>query len=83
MKKLLLTVFFVIPLCLHVPYLINAWRYSRLDQFDGIFYLVGIISFIFSIKKEQAKKCDYWSLFLLFPMLFLSLTTPFHHINAV
>ncbi len=32
----------LIPFLLQVPYLLNAWHYSRRDQWDGLFYLLAI-----------------------------------------
>jgi len=83
MKKKIFLIASAIPLCFHVPYLLSAWRGSRLDQWDWIFYLLTIPAIFLSCRNEKAEKCDFTALFLLLPMLFLSVTTPFHEINAV
>lgn len=72
-----------IPLCIHLPYLFSAWQGSRLDKFDWVFYILAIPAAIWAARKEKSEKCDYSALLLLIPMLFLSLTTKLHNINAL
>lgn len=82
MKYILLALSFV-PLCFHVPYLIQAWNSSRLDKLDWIFYLLTIPAVIWAVRKEKMEKCDWYALLLLIPMLFVTATTFFHQINAI
>ena len=83
MKKIVLMLCSLIPLCLQVPYLLNAWRTSRLDQWDWLFYLLAIPAFLWACRKEKIEKCDWWALLLLVPALFLALTPFLHKVNAL
>ena len=83
MSKIIFTLFAFVPLCLHSPYLLQAWRSSRLDQWDWIFYLAAIPAAIWAMRKEKLGKCDFYALFLLIPMLCLTFGESFHHINAL
>ena len=73
----------VIPLCLQTSYLISAWRSSRLDQWDWVFYLLTVPATVWAVKKEKISNCDWWALLLLIPVLFLALTPGYHQINAL
>ena len=42
MTKVILICCSIIPLCLQIPYLVSAWRASRLDQWDWIFFIAAI-----------------------------------------
>ena len=68
MSKIIFTLFAFAPLCWHSPYLLQAWRSSRLDQWDWIFYLAAIPAAIWAMRKEKLGKCDFYALFLLIPM---------------
>ena len=83
MSKIIFTLLAFVPLCLHSPYLLQAWRSSRLDQWDWIFYLAAIPAAIWAMRKEKLGKCDFYALFLLIPMLYLTFGESFHHINAL
>ena len=72
-----------LPLLFHFSYLLQAWRSSRLDQWDWIFYLAGIPAAIWVLRKETLGKCDYRALFLLIPMLCFTAGGRIHHINAL
>ena len=66
-----------------MPYLFSAWRFSRLDQWDWLFYLLAIPAIFWAQRQEKIGKCDWTALFLLIPMLLLAVTPFYHHINAV
>ena len=83
MSKIIFALFAFVPLCWHSPYLLQAWRSSRLDQWDWIFYLAAIPAAIWAMRKETLGKCDFYALFLLIPMLCLTFGESFHHINAL
>ena len=83
MKKIIFLLISAIPLCMHSPYLVQAWSSSRLDKLDWLFYLLSIPAAVWAVRKEKSGKEDHYALFLLLPMLFLTITTPFHQINAV
>ena len=83
MSKIIFTLLAFVPLCLHSPYLLQAWRSSRLDQWDWIFYLAAVPAAIWAMRKEKFGKCDFYALFLLIPMLCLTFGESFHHINAL
>ena len=42
MIKIALVLLSSLPLLLHSPYLLQAWRNSRLDHLDWIFYLAAV-----------------------------------------
>ena len=83
MKKIIFIVCSCVPLVLHSPYLVSAWRTSRLDQWDWLFYLLAFPAAWFGLRKERAGKADWSALALLIPAAGLALTTVFHKINAV
>ena len=83
MKKWILMSCSILPLCLQMPYLHSAWRNSRLDHWDWLFYLAAIPAIGWALHKEKPARHDWWALLLLFPMLLLSLTSKIHHINAL
>ena len=63
MSKIIFTLLAFVPLCLHSPYLWQAWNGSRLDQWDWIFYLAAIPAAIWAMRKEKLGKCDFYALF--------------------
>ena len=83
MSKIIFILLAFMPLCWHSPYLLQAWRSSRLDQWDWIFYLATVPAAIWAMRKEKFGKCDFYALFLLIPMLCLTFGERFHHINAL
>ena len=83
MKKWILMSCSILPLCLQMPYLHSAWRNSRLDHWDWLFYLAAIPAIGWALHKEKPARHDWWALLLLLPMLLLSLTSKIHHINAL
>ncbi|MBE6366556.1 MAG: exosortase-associated EpsI family protein [Lentisphaerae bacterium] len=83
MKKLVLLLASAVPLGVNCAYLLEAWRSSRLDQFDWIFYLLTVPAVAVALRKEKLGKCDFTALFLLLPMLAGALTTAYHQINAL
>ena len=83
MSKIIFTLLAFVPLCLHSSYLLQAWRSSRLDQWDWIFYLAAVPAAIWAMRKEKFGKCDFYALFLLIPMLCLTFGESFHRINAL
>lgn len=83
MKKLPLLLLSFLPLGCQMPYIFSAWNYSRLDQWDWIFYLLIFPAAWWCCRKEKTGKWDLSALFLLIPMLFLTVTTGFHQINML
>ena len=83
MTKVFLICCSIIPLCLQIPYLVSAWSASRLDQWDWIFFITAIPAIIWAAKKEKIYNCDWMALLVVIPMLLLSLSASFHHINAL
>jgi hypothetical protein len=81
--KMLLIAVSVLPLCLHLPYLLQAWSGSRLDKLDWIFYLLAIPAAVYAARGEKIGKCDFYALLLLIPMLLLAAGSGLHHINAL
>ena len=83
----MLKIFFILlsflPLILHSPYLLQAWRGSRLDHWDWIFYLLAIPATFFAVRKETLGKWDFSALILLIPSLCLTTGYRFHHTNAL
>ena len=83
MIKTVLMLCSVIPLIMQTPYLISAWRSSRLDQWDWIYYLLALTAMLWAFSKEKVGKYDYQALFLLLPMIFIALTPAYHKVNAL
>ena len=84
MSKLFLLVLSLIPLCCHGSYLLQAWSGSRLDKWDWIFYLLAIPAAVWAGRSAgKTGKGDLTALFWLVPMLFGSVTTPYHQVNAI
>ncbi|MBE6384048.1 MAG: exosortase-associated EpsI family protein [Lentisphaerae bacterium] len=83
MTKIILIILSFLPLCFHSPYLWQAWNGSRLDHWDWIFYLAAVPAAVWALRSQKMEKCDFYALFLLIPMLFLTAGTSFHHINAL
>ena len=81
MKKYIPLAFFsFIPTA---PYLFQAWRSSRLDTWDWIFYLLAIPALIWAKQGNDCQKRDWRALFATVPALILILTKDFHQINAL
>ena len=83
MIKIFLMLCSLIPLCLQIPYLLSAWRSSRLDQWDWIFYLLAVPAVVLAVRKRKMEQWDYHALVPGIGTLFLVLTTPYHKINAL
>ncbi|MBR2873960.1 MAG: exosortase-associated EpsI family protein [Lentisphaeria bacterium] len=83
MIKVVFILLSILPLCFHAPYLLQAWSSSRLDHWDWIFYLAAVPAAVWALRSQKMEKCDFYALFLLIPMLFLTVGTSFHHINAL
>ena len=83
MKKLLFLIVSAVPLALQIPYLVSAWRNSRLDQWDWIFYLAAIPAMLYAARKKAEIKWELRALSLLVPLLGLALGTAFHQMNAL
>lgn len=66
-----------------VPYLFQAWRNSRLDSWDWIFYVLALPAVIWAWRNEDCGKKDFKALFVALPMLFLALGRHFHEIHAL
>ena len=47
-------------LCIHSPYLLQAWQGSRLDRWDWIFYLTAIPAALWALRSQKIGKCDYF-----------------------
>ena len=67
----------------NISYLLQAWRSSRLDRFDWLFYLLALPALLWVLRKTKFEKCDWGALAFLLPSLCLAFGKPFHHINAL
>jgi hypothetical protein len=83
MLKKILIFLSVFPLLFHAPYLYSAWRGSRLDQWDWIYYILAIPALFFAARSEKMEKYDYTALLLIVPSFFITMLTPWHHINIL
>ncbi len=83
MKKYILILLAFASFIPSVPYLMQAWRSSRLDSLDWIFYLLTIPAAVWAVRDNKCGKHDWRALFLAIPALFLALTKNFHHVNAL
>lgn len=83
MKKYILILLSFLSFAPSAPYLFNAWKGSRLDAFDWIFYLLFIPAMIWAVQKNKSEKWNWRALFIAVPSLFLALTRSYHHVNAL
>ena len=83
MIKFTLLMVSLTPLGLQIPHLLTAWRTSRLDHWDWIFYLLAIPAMVWAVRKEKFGSTDWWALLAATPLLTLALTPEFHRINAL
>ena len=72
----------LIPLY-NVSYLLQAWRSSRLDRFDWLFYLLAVPALLWVIRQTKFEKTDWGALCFLLPALLLAFGKPFHHVHAL
>ncbi len=70
-------------LIMNVPYLFSAWKSSRLDSWDWIFYLLAIPLIAWTWRKNSPEKWDFYALFTALPALALVVFKPVHQINAL
>ena len=70
-------------MAVNAPYLVSAWRSSRLDSFDWIFCLFAIPAVVWAWKINKPGKWDFRALFPAVPALLLVLLKPLHHVNAL
>ena len=64
-------------------YLLQAWRSSRLDRFDWLFYLLALPAMLWVLRKTKFEKVDWGALAFLLPALLLAFGKPFHHVHAL
>ena len=83
MIKFTLLMVSLTPLGLQIPHLLTAWRTSRLDHWDWIFYLLACPAVWLACRRKSAGQVDWYALCLLIPMAGLALTTCLHKVNAV
>ena len=84
MKKRFLLFALSLPvLVVNVPYLVSAWKSSRLDHYDWIFYLLGVVLIVWTWKKHSPEKSDLHALFAAVPALSLVVFKFYHQINAL
>ena len=82
-KKYLLWVLSLPVLIANVPYLVSAWKSSRLDHYDWIFYLLAIVYIVWACKKHSPEKWDLHALLVTIPALLLVVCKPLHQVNAL
>ena len=73
MKKIIFMFCSLLPLCLQIPYLLSAWRFSRLDQWDALFYLLAVPAAAYAVRKAEISHWDRRALFPAVPLLLLTL----------
>ena len=83
MKKYILILLAFLSFIPSAPYLLEAWRSSRLDAWDWIFYLLTIPSAVWAMRKNSCGKWNYRAVFIAVPAVVLILTKNFHNINAL
>lgn len=82
MKKRILLLASLLVFLPNLAYLFQAWRSSRLDSWDWIFYLLSIPALIWSARETTLKKHDHWGWLLLLPAAILLFGRSWHQINA-
>ena len=84
MKKRFFLLALSLPvLIINVPYLVSAWKSSRLDHYDWIFYMLGVAVIVWMWKKHTPEKLDLHALFAAVPALLLVVFKSYHQINAL
>ena len=83
MKKYILILLAMASFIPSAPYLWEAWRSSRLDGWDWIFYLLTIPAVCCAIHKNPCGKWDYRAIGVAVLALILVLAKNVHHINAL
>ena len=83
MKKYLLILPAFLSFIPSATYLLEAWRSSRLDAWDWLFYLLAIPALAWVIHKNPCGKWDYRGIFIAVLTLFPALAGDIHHINAL
>jgi hypothetical protein len=83
MKKYLFILLAFLSFIPSLPYIFQAWRSSRLDSWDWLFYLLTIPALIWAIRGNKCQKSDWRALFIALPTLGLALTKNFHNVNAL
>ena len=83
MKKYLLILLGFSSFIPSLPYLAQAWKSSRLDSWDWIFFLLTIPAFIWAVQKNRPEKWDFRALFIAVPTLIPVLAKNFHNIHAL
>ena len=83
MKRLIFLSISAIPLVWQLPYLFTAWRGSRLDQWDWIFYILTVPAVLLGCRKVKPGNFEWSALTLLIPALAAALLTPYHKVNAL
>ena len=84
MKKRFFLLALSLPvLIVNVPYLVSAWKSSRLDHYDWIFYLLAIGLIVWTWKKYPPEKLDLHALFAAVPALLPVVFKSYHQINAL
>lgn len=66
-----------------VPYLFQAWRSSRLDSWDWIFYLLALPALVWAMRDNKWEKWDWRALLIAIPALAAALAKDLHHVNAL
>lgn len=82
MKKTLLMFASLLGFLPNAPYLLHAWRNSRLDSLDWIFYTLSVPAAVWVARENKPEKCDHWGWLLLTPAAFLLAGRSLHNINA-
>lgn len=67
----------------NMSYLLQAWRSSRLDRFDWLFYLLALPALLWVLRETKFEKWDKWAVLTLLPSLFLAFGKGFHHTHAL
>lgn len=83
MKKYIIFLLSFLSFIPSAPYLFQAWKSSRLDSWDWIFYLLALPALIWVMRENKWGKWDLRALFFALPSLALALTKGFHHVNAL
>ena len=83
MKKYILILLSFACFIPSAPYLWEAWRSSRLDGWDWIFYLLTIPAVCCAIHKNPCGKWDYRAIGVAVLALIMVLARNVHHINAL
>ena len=83
MKKYILMALSLLIFLPNSAYMLQAWRSSRLDSWDWVFFLLAVPALIWAWEKKAIGKWDWRAFFVVIPALAAVAARSVHQINAL